>query len=577
MASPQALPSMESEDLLAVRMVAEYAYCPRLFYYEAVEGIFLPSSDTEQGDRVHRRVDQPSQAASESEDEPGRPRSVRSFALTSIKLGITGTLDLAEIAGKVAVPVEYRKGRPKHLVMSPPPDDPLDAESNLPLHSAEPWPTDRVQVALQALLLEEAGYEVREAVLYYASEKSRLTVAMDERAKSEALEVLEAARTSMSGARPAPLVSDSRCIRCSLQPICLPDEVNQQRLEEGIKARQIWPPREDGIQLVAQTEGAKIGVRGASLRVTDKNGVLLREVPMWNVESVAVLGSVQVSTQALQTLADHGVPVAYLTSAGRLVAMVDPLDSVSAQVRQAQVRRFDDPAATLALSRALVAAKIVNQRTLIQRNHPALPSRVAEEMAVEAERAAKAESMGAVRGHEGQAAALYFENFAGMFKSPLAAEFQTNGRQRRPPPDPINTCLSFAYTMLTNDCVSALRQARLEPSSGAFHVPRPNRPALALDLMEPFRPLIADSVAISAFNRGELTEGHFLRTAAGCAFTESGRKAFFQAYARRMETQITHPVFGYKLSYRRMLVLHARMIAAWLTGDVPSLAFLTTR
>jgi CRISPR-associated protein Cas1 len=164
-----------------------------------------------------------------------------------------------------------------------------------------------------------------------------------------------------------------------------------------------------------------------------------------------------------------------------------------------------------------------------------------------------------------------------MFKTPLAAEFDVNGRQRRPPPDPINSVLSFGYTMLTHECVSALRLARLEPSLGAFHTCRPGRPALALDLMEPFRPLIADSVAIASFNRGELTDGHFQRTAAGCAMTDSGRRAFFEAWGRRMDTEVTHPVFGYKLSYRRMLMLHARMIAAWLLGEVPTLAFLTTR
>ena len=152
-----------------------------------------------------------------------------------------------------------------------------------------------------------------------------------------------------------------------------------------------------------------------------------------------------------------------------------------------------------------------------------------------------------------------------------------NGRQRRPPPDPVNAVLSLGYTMLTHECVSALRLARLEPSIGAFHVCRPGRPALALDLMEPFRPLIADSVMISLFNRAEIGEGHFIRTAAGCMLTDAGRKAFFGAWGRRMETEVTHPVFGYKLSYRRMLVLHARMVSAWMLGEVPTLAFLTTR
>jgi CRISPR-associated protein Cas1 len=182
--------------------------------------------------------------------------------------------------------------------------------------------------------------------------------------------------------------------------------------------------------------------------------------------------------------------------------------------------------------------------------------------------------------HEGNAAAIYFAHFAGMFKEgvkEIAARFDANGRQRRPPPDPINSVLSFAYSMLTNECVAALRLASLEPTIGSLHATRPGRPALALDLMEPFRPLIADSVAVSAINRGELTEGHFLDTASGCAMTDAGRKAFFSAYGRRMDTEVTHPVFEYHLSYRRMLMLHARLIAAWLLGEVPTLAFLTTR
>ncbi|MEK7765729.1 MAG: CRISPR-associated endonuclease Cas1, partial [bacterium] len=152
-----------------------------------------------------------------------------------------------------------------------------------------------------------------------------------------------------------------------------------------------------------------------------------------------------------------------------------------------------------------------------------------------------------------------------------------NGRKRRPPPDPVNACLSLAYTMLAHECVAALRLARLEPSLGAFHTWRPGRPALALDLMEPFRPIVADSVAVSLFNRNEVGEGHFHRTAAGCMLTDAGRRAFFKAWGRRMEAEVTHPVFEYRLSYRRMIVLHARLIAAWLLGEVPKLAFLTTR
>ena len=443
----------------------------------------------------------------------------------------------------------------------------------------EPWPTDRVQVGLQALLLREAGYSVDRAVLYYGAEKLRLEIPVDDALLEEALAALDAAKACAQGPRPLPLVNDPRCVGCSLQPFCLPDEISYQR---GAAAgqpvrRSLWPRRDDGLQLVAQRQAARIGVRGHMLLVTDRDGQVLNETPIANVDSLAILGYVQLTTQALHTLAEHDIPVAFLSSAGRMVTFVDPLDSVSASVRRAQVRRLDDPAACLELARALVAAKIANQRTLLMRNHPALPDTVAADLAREAERASRADNLDTVRGHEGAAAALYFRHFPDMFPEPIASQFREHGRRRRPAPDPINACLSMGYSMLTHECVAALRLASLEPAIGAFHSSRPGRPALALDLMEPFRPLIADSLALTAFNRGELTEGHFHQTAAGCLLTVAGRRAFFGVYGRRMDTEITHPVFKYRLSYRRMIMLHARMIAAWLLREIPELSFLTTR
>jgi CRISPR-associated endonuclease Cas1 len=543
-----------------------------------VEGIHLQSHDTEEGQRIHKRVDAPSatrrrKSAPNVDDEHAEPVSVRSLTLTDPALQLTATLDLAEITGSIAVPIEYRKGRPRFVANE---CDEADDETE-PSSQMEPWPTDRIQVGFQALLLERAGYTVPHGVLYYASVRRRIDVIVDNALRREALETLEAAQRCAAGSRPLPLVNDPKCPRCSLQPICLPDEINAERDCQPGSPRKLWPPRDDGIHLVAQKQGTRVGIRGASLRVTEADGTTTQEIPLASVESLSLLGSVQISTQSLHTLADRSIPVAFLSGAGRLVSLIDPLDSVSADTRRNQVRRFDQPAACLELSRKLIASKIRNQRTLLVRNGELVPKQVLEALAAQATSAEQAESIDSLRGHEGQAAALYFEHFSGMIKGDCASEFDQNGRQRRPPPDPINGCLSLAYSMLTHECTAALRTARLEPSIGAFHVSRPGRPALALDLMEPFRPLIADSLTISAFNRGELQAGHFQRTAAGCLFTEPGRKAFFGVYARRMSEEITHPVFGYKLSYRRMLILHARMIAAWLNGEIPTLSFLVTR
>ncbi len=571
---------MTDESFWSARNVAEYAYCPRLFYYMQVEGIFVPSDDTEKGLAVHKHVDKSSiikknQPNRDTNSE--RPTIVRSLVLTSQSLGLTATLDLAEISDHSAVPIEYRKGRSKRSTIS------LDIQADVEKRShvtREAWPTDRVQVGLQALLLEDAGYTVCEAIIYYAAEKYRLRILVDDALKRESLKTFKDAKHCAKGSRPLPLINDSRCPKCSLQPVCLPDEVNYQRVQHTknqLTPRKIWPPRDDGIHVVAQRDGVKVGVRGMELKFTDKNGTIVKTMPLAKLESLSLLGAVQLTTQAIRVLADKNIPVAFLSPAGRLIAMIDPLDSVSAVVRKMQVRKFDNLKPCLELARALVSAKIINQRTLLLRNHSDLPKQIVVDLAKEAKHAAEAHSIDSVRGHEGHAAAIYFRYFSGMFKESLAMEFKANGRKRRPPPDPINACLSMAYSMLTHECVTALRLARLEPSIGGFHVSKPGRPAFALDLMEPFRPLIGDSVAISCFNRGELTEKHFQRTDSGCLFTDAGRRSFFNALGRRMDTEITHPVFEYRLSYRRMIVLHARMIASWIMDDVPSLTFLTTR
>ncbi len=587
-ASPVPPTGQGDEYLWPARHVAEYAYCPRLFYLMEVEGVYYANADTEKGKAVHKRVDKPSAGgngnghavAADAESDalppdPDKPKSIRSLALTSQRLGLTATLDLAEITGNVAVPVEYRKGRPQYAAAPSVADDPGESGEAEP-PPASPWPTDRVQAGLQAILLEEAGYQVPKITLYYAAERRRIELPVVDALRKEALDTLAAAQACAQGPRPAPLVNDSKCPRCSLQPFCLPDEVNFERTQ-AISPRKLWPPRDDAIHLVAQRDGVHIGVRGMCLRVTDKDGKLAREIPLANLESLGVLGGVQVSTQALTALAGQNIAVAFLSSAGRLITMTDPMNPVSAMIRMAQVRKFGAPATALELARALVAAKITNQRTILMRNRKDLDQRTVDDLHNLADRVITCRAADVLLGLEGQAAAIYFANFGGIFDPPFSQRFDANGRKRRPPPDPVNAVLSWGYTMLVHEAVAALRLAGLEPMIGAYHAARPGKPALALDLMEPFRPLIADSVAISAINRGELTEGHFAQTAAGCTLTDAGRGAFFGALGRRMDTEVTHPVFQYRLSYRRMMMLHARMISAWLVGDIDTLSFLTTR
>ena len=610
------------EYLWPARNVAEYAYCPRLFYLMEVEGVHLANADTLEGMRVHKRVDSPSKSVDAKSTKPKkttksasskagsksavavldndsgddnadespesdpillqRKLTARSLTLTSEKRRLTATLDIAEIEGNQATPVEYRKGAPRQIEAGRFNDDGWNLTEESPRSFYDPWPTDRIQIVLQTLLLEEAGYEVGEGIIYYATTKQKLRIPITPELRAEALEILDKAQSCADGNRPDPLWNDGRCVRCSLQPFCLPDEVNYVLASErsspsSDRPRSILPLREDGLFLVAQRDGVKIGVRGESLRFTDYDGRVAREIPLANVEEVALLGSVQISTQAIHTLSALGIPIIYLSTVGRPIAFIDPLDASSALTRKSQILSLENEERKVLLARSLVSAKIENQRTLLMRNHPNLPGSVPESLLDTIKAVAESLSVDEIRGHEGYAAKLYFEQFGGLFKTEEGEMFQANGRMRRPPPDPINATISFAYSMLVHECTAALRLARLDPALGALHVPRPGRPALSLDLMEPFRILIADSIAVSAFNRREFSPGHFQRTAAGCTMTEYGRRAFFSAYGRRMETEIRHPVFGYKLSYRRMLSLHAKMIAAWFRDEMETLSFLTTR
>jgi CRISPR-associated protein Cas1 len=187
-------------------------------------------------------------------------------------------------------------------------------------------------------------------------------------------------------------------------------------------------------------------------------------------------------------------------------------------------------------------------------------------------------SIEALLGLEGSIAALYFQHFARMLK---AASFETDWdfqrRNRRPPRDPVNALLSFGYAMLAKECTVALISEGLDPWWGFYHQPRHGRPALALDLMEPLRPVIVDSAVVTAINTAMVQPRHFVRSAAGCLLQPAGRKAFIRAYEARLDQLVTHSIFQYRCSWRTVIRIQARLLARWLRGDVPCYTSLVTR
>jgi CRISP-associated protein Cas1 len=217
---------------------------------------------------------------------------------------------------------------------------------------------------------------------------------------------------------------------------------------------------------------------------------------------------------------------------------------------------------------------------LLRRNARELPTDTLHRMAEMRRKAEQAPALETLLGWEGNAAREYFTCFARMFK-PATGEtepaFDFAARNRRPPRDPVNALLSFLYSLLVKEMVVTLVGVGFDPYLGFYHQPKYGRPALALDLMEEFRPLVADSAVLTLINNGEIKRSDFITRAGAVALTESGRKRVIEAYERRLEMLVTHPIFGYQISYRRVFEVQARLLGRFLLGEIPSYPAFCTR
>jgi CRISPR-associated protein Cas1 len=630
-------PALEPE-LLPARMLNEFVYCPRLFYYEHVEGVFLDSADTERGAALHEKVDRGKGALPKAkkvaataprdepspEVEPGPPDSEagstihsRSAMLGSARLGVVAKMDLIEVSlardtGATdappqvlsVTPVDYKAGAPRQ------------GEDATPL-----WDTDKMQLGLQILILRDNGYSCDTGVIYYRATKQRVPLVMTPETEAWILDQIAKARlTAASPDIPPPLVNSPKCARCSLAPVCLPDETRMLQMSAQSGARTSQEPsaprgpaaapapprrliaaRDDERALYLNTQGHRVGVRSERLVVKEGDHAI-DEVRLLDVSHVALFGNIQISTQAVRELCDHDIPLAWFSMGGWFYGLTrgHALKNVHTRIRQFAVAA--SPPRCLDVARAMVRAKIRNQRTMLMRLHGQPPAAAVTALKEIAARVSDARGLDELLGMEGAAAALYFQHFSGMIKigagddpddeipgleppentarrqaESAAFTFDFQRRRRRPPTDPVNALLSLAYSLLAKDCTIAAFAVGLDPYVGFYHQPRHGRPALALDLMEEFRPLIAESAVLTAINNRMITPGHFVRAGDAVNLNAHGRKAFFHAYEQRMNTLITHPVFDYKVSYRRVLELQARLLARWLTGEIPDYIPMVTR
>lgn len=546
-------PATAETPLVPVRMVNEFVYCPRLAFLEWVDGEWADSGDTEEGRRAHVRVDAGGGKLPAPEAVEDRPDfTARSVTLASERLGIIGKMDLIEGEDGTVAPVDTKKGKRPHV-----------AEG-----AYEP---ERVQVCAQALILEDAGYKVSEGAIWYVGSRERVRIALDDALRTRTRTAISDLRlAAASGRIPPPLVDSPKCARCSLAGICLPDEVAFFR--RGLAPRPLNPSADTALPLYVQEPGARVGKSGEVLVVETRAGKT--EVPLGEVSELVLHGPVSLSTPALGALLRDEVPVTYASSGGWVLGHTVSTGHRNVAVRIAQFRAAFDERRCLAFARSLVVAKIRNSRVFVRRNFKtgdeAERDATLEALARLADRAAHAPSEPVLLGIEGEAAARYFRMLPALFGDSARdfPAFAFDKRTRRPPADPVNAMLSFGYSLLSRTWLTVLSAVGFDPYLGFYHKPRFGRPALALDMMEPFRPILADSTVIQVVNNGEVKADAFVAAGPAINLKAHARRAFIAAYERRLDQEVTHPLFGYRVSTRRLLEVQARLLARWLDGEI---------
>ncbi len=299
-------------------------------------------------------------------------------------------------------------------------------------------------------------------------------------------------------------------------------------------------------------------------------------IPIHHLDGIAVFGPVTVSPGVVELCAESGVALTYLRESGRLIARIDAPRSGNVLLRREQFRRADNPEACTVLARSFVAGKLHNGRNTLLRaaretndddERKALET-AATRLGQHIEDLPRADTCDSVRGHEGDGARVYFECFPLLIRPARRSAFPMNGRSRRPPLDAVNCLLSFGYGMSRNDCIAALTAAGLDPDVGFLHTDRPGRPSLALDLMEEFRTLVVDRLALALINRQQIAPDDFvIRDGGAVELTDNGRKTLVQAYVARKREEVTHPFTASSTTVGQLPFLQAKILARCLRGD----------
>jgi CRISPR-associated protein Cas1 len=540
------LPVLDSHDpAIRIEALHALAYCRRLFYFQEVERISVPHERVFAGRALH--------AALEA-DEEGEAVSLE---LASEAMGLIGKVDCVRRRDGSHLPYEHKRGKPAR------------DKDNKP----EAWPSDRLQLIAYAVLLEEStGQAIPEGRIRYHAANVTVRVPIDDRARQDLADAIAESRRLRESIERPPITDTPRlCEKCSLAPVCLPEEVRQEREPERDPVR-LFPPDRDGTTLHVVAQGAGVGISYDSIVVRPKDGPEVKH-PARGIDTILLHGFTQISTQAIRKCVEHGIGVHWLTVGGYHTASIVPTAG-QVQRRIRQYKALTDEPTCLGLARRLATAKVEGQyRYLMRASRGDEEARSGIQLSLNSIQPILAEIPDAadrdsLRGFEGSAAVHYFAALRQLLGPQVHDDLRTDSRSRRPPQDRFNAILSYGYGLLHTSVMRAVLASGLEPALGFFHTPRSAAYPLVLDLMELFRVTLWDMPLVGSLNRGQWDPAaDFTVTKAKVWLSDAGRKKAIGIFEDRLQETWKHPVLDYSLSYGRSIELEARLLEKEWTGE----------
>jgi CRISP-associated protein Cas1 len=557
---------------LSVHSLHALAYCERLFFLEEVERLRVADERVYAGRTLHVEIER------DEDDE------VFNLGFESEIYGLIGKVDCIRKRDGEIIPYEHKRGKAARSIDK----------------KAETWASDRLQIIAYCLLVEEkSGKIISEGRVRYHADNVTVRVPIDDRARADfAAHLKRAKELQMSVERPPVAANERLCVKCSLAPVCLPEEARlaeslERQKEKGNRKDEtddsqseiptpqsailrLFPAEDDRQILHILTNGAKVGRKGDQLEVWSPETEEKQVYPVQEIGQVVIHGFAQITTQALRLCADRNLGVHWIGYGGRYMgAWTSGQGSVQRRIRQYAALTNAD--FCLALTKRLVEAKVKMQLGFLLRASRESGREVEDvKNSIASIRKLlsplnRAESIDSLRGYEGSIGASYFKALPYLISDEISDAMKPDGRNRRPPKDRCNALLSYGYALLLKDITNAILVVGLDPSLGFYHTPRSQAHPLALDLMELFRVTLVDLPVIGSINRKQWDEDEDFTVAGKQVWlSDRGRKKFIQIYERRKSDQWKHPVIGYSLSYSRHLELEVRLLEKEWTDKLSS-------